>query len=125
MDAEARKLLAQPWAETGDRELPEDLGLDRAAGWPVRYEQPGADAEPERTVFNQLLFELGECWQEYFQSGVSPWDSEIDYPASDAEGYAFVVGSDRGLYVALIPSGPALGNSTDPTSSNNTAWQEY
>ena len=41
------------WARspTANREDPEDLGLDRAEGWPLAYEQRGAGKTPERTIF--------------------------------------------------------------------------
>ena len=55
-DAEWKK--AELWADTGDREDPEDVGIDRSVGWTVSYEQRGSGDEPERTVFNQLLREL-------------------------------------------------------------------
>ena len=47
-------------AGTEDRDVPENLGLDRELGFTVSYEQIGGDA-PERQVFNQLLFELTAC----------------------------------------------------------------
>ena len=48
------------WAssDVADRELPEEVGLTRADGWTVAYEQQGSGSEPERTIFNQLLYEL-------------------------------------------------------------------
>ena len=55
-DAEWKK--AELWADTGDREDPEDVGIDRSVGWPVSYEQRGSGDEPERTVFQQLLREM-------------------------------------------------------------------
>ena len=124
-DAQARKLLAQRWAAEGDRQDPEDVGLRRNIGWPVRYEQPGAASEPERAVFNQLFGELDEALGDKIRFGVLPWDSRIDYPGTDAEGYAFVTGSDGRLYVALIPSGPTTGNPTDPTADGQVVWREY
>ena len=124
-DSEARKLLAQYWAAGGDRADPSDVGLTRSEGWGVSYEQPGSGREPERAVFNQRLLELDEALGDALRFGVQPWDRRINYPGSDATGYAFVVGSDGLLYVAMIPSGPATGNATDPTDANQAVWREY
>ena len=48
------------WARDADdeRETPEAAGLTRDRGWPLPYEQIGANAEPEREVFNQREYEL-------------------------------------------------------------------
>ena len=67
-DAEAKKLT--PWADSGDRQDPEEAGLDRAAGWTVAYEQAGSGNYPERLVFNQLLRELSGLFQEALGAGV-------------------------------------------------------
>ena len=124
-DAQAKKFFGEIWGLAGDRDDPEDVGLDRSTGWPVRYEQPGADAEPERTVFNQLLCELDQAFSEKARAGVLEWDARIDYPGDDETGYAFVVGTDGRLYVSLRPSGPTTGNPTNPVGDGQTAWAEY
>ena len=53
-DAEAKKLT--PWADSGDRQDPEDAGLDREIGWTVAYEQAGSGNSPER-----LKFSISSC----------------------------------------------------------------
>ena len=123
-DAQAKKI--RPWGINGDRQLPEDLGISRTAGWPVPYEQPGAGAEPERDLFNQLLLELTEAFHDKIRQGVMPWDQRIDYPGADATGYAFVTGPTTGaLYVANQPSGPTRGNPTDPETPGQDVWDTY
>ena len=97
-DAEWKK--AELWADTGDREDPEDVGIDRSVGWPVSYEQRGSGDEPERTVFNQLLRELSGWAVDQLRMGVLQWDEDVDY--ADA---AFVTTED-GLHVALQANGP-------------------
>ena len=123
-DSEAKKITR--WASNGDRQLPEDLGLSRETGWTVPYEQIGAGAEPERTLFNQLLLELTEAFEDTVRRNILPWDQRIDYPGSDDEGYAFVAGPDTGvLYVSARPSGPALGNPTNPETLDQDVWETY
>ena len=124
-DAEAKRALNKVWAIEGDRFDPADVGLSRNTGWPVRYEQEGAGAEPEREVFNQLFCELDQLLGDKLQHGILEWDSRVNYPGNNEVGYAFVTGSDGRLYVSLAPSGPATGDSTDPTDENNSKWQEY
>ena len=124
-DAEARKFLGDLWARDGDRNTPEDFSIERDLGWPPRYEQPGSGFEPERELFNQLLFELQEAFSEKLTRGLHLWDERVDYPGSDDEGYAFVLGSDNVIYVSLQPSGPTTGNIVDPVSTNNLFWREY
>ena len=125
MDTEVKKFIGSPWALRGDRQLPEDFDLSRATGWPVRYEQVGAASEPERELFNQLLFELHEAFEESVVCGVPRWDDQINYPGSEEEGYAFVTAPSGGLYVSVAPSGPATGNSTNPDEDSGDFWEEY
>ena len=79
-DAEWKK--AELWADTGDREDPEGVGIDRSVGWTVSYEQRGSGDEPERTVFNQLLRELSGWAVDQLRMGVLQWDEDVDYVAA-------------------------------------------
>ena len=124
-DSEARKILAEIWALNGFRESPESVGLNRSQGFPVAYEQQGSDRYPQRGVFNQLLCELFQAFDEKIRYNFPVWDSRINYRGSAQEGYAFVIGNNGKLYVALQPSGPRFGNSTDPVLPNQSIWQEY
>ena len=124
--ADTQAKLVRRWAPQGDRQLPEDLGLSRDTGWTVPYEQIGAGAEPERTLFNQLLLELTELFEDTVRRNILPWDRRIDYPGSDSEGYAFVTGPETGvLYVSNRPNGPALGNPTNPETPDQDVWDTY
>ena len=116
-DAEARKIRL--WANTGDRENPEEVGLDRAAGWPVQYEQIGSGFEPERTIYNQLLRELSAFFVDRLETGISQWDENVNYlhPA-----YAT---TNEGLFTTLTDTGPRFGNPTDPTEVGQTIWRKY
>ena len=119
-DAEWKK--AELWADTGDREDPEGVGIDRSVGWTVSYEQRGSGDEPERTVFNQLLRELSGWAVDQLRMGVLQWDEDVDYV--DA---AFVTTED-GLHVALQATGPGSGNATDPTATQDAddpVWRIY
>ena len=117
-DVEAKKLT--PWADSGDRQDPEDAGLDRAAGWTVAYEQAGSGNYPERLVFNQLMRELSGLFQEALGAGVMQWSAGVDYRHT-----AFVGGSDGFLHVSLRSSGPATGDAEDPAADGQTTWRIY
>lgn len=123
-DSEAKQILGNLWAENGDREEPEDLGLTRTTGWPVAYEQIGAGKEPERTLFNQLLRELTGWASDGYREGVRLWDGDANYAQ-----HAFVQTAE-GLYVANRASGPALGNAVNPLtetpqSESQRIWRKY
>ena len=119
VDNQAKKI--ELWAEDGDREDPEDLGLDRAHGWPVAYEQIGSGSLPERVVFNQLLRELtGWARSVLSQGSILSWDVEVSYRAS-----AFVTAGGR-VWVSSVPTGPATGNPINPEDdTNNDVWGVY
>ena len=76
------------WAssDVADRELPEEVGLTRADGWTVAYEQQGSGSEPERTIFNQLLYELWSVGFDIADYGVPTWDDEVDYTPATRRG---------------------------------------
>lgn len=116
----AESLQIEPWAENGDREAPETVGIDRDDGWPVAYEQIGGSS-PERTVFNQLLFELSSFAVLLLARGIPPWDGDVDYIHP-----AFVVGSDGDIYRSVVSNGPAGGNAADPVGDTaNATWRAY
>lgn len=120
VDAEAKKLLGNLWADTGDREDPEDVGIARATGWPVSYEQIGSGSEPERTVFNQRFRELDGWASDRIRMGIPQWDIEVDYLHP-----AFVTTSS-GLHVTRSGNtGPTYGNATDPDADAQTVWRRY
>ena len=117
VDAQALKI--ELWAEDGDREEPETVGIDRARGWTVEYEQLNSGSEPERTVFNQLMRELCGWALTRIREGVGVWDGRVDY-----EHPAFCA-TTAGLHVSLESSGPSYGNAADPTSDGQTVWRVY
>ena len=123
VDTQAKKIRL--WAEDGDRQDPETVGLDRAEGWPADYEQFGSGETPERTVFNQLFRELTGWARDVMGRGVLLWDAEIDYPVG-----AFVVANDdslspvRVLYVAVAASGPSTGGAVVPVT-DDMVWRRY
>ena len=122
LDADAVNLQA-PWAETGHRASPESAGLERAEGWPVSYEQVGG-GRVERSVTQQLLYELSLAFRTFLRGGLPAWDSRVQYPGDPGEDRAFVLGSDGREYVSLRASGPAAGNATDPTTeAGQTYWR--
>ena len=103
--------------------MPEEVGLTRADGWTVAYEQQGSGSEPERTIFNQLLYELWSVGFDIADYGVPTWDDEVDYtPATDAACFATTA---TGLWVTMVSTGPATGNVTDPDAVGQTIWRRY
>ena len=114
-----------PWARdaAGNRETPADLGINRADGYDVAYEQIGSGKEPERTGFNQREYELTSALIDFAATGVPAWDVEVDYtPASDA---ACFVTTAAGLWLTDTATGPATGNATDPDAQNQAIWRRY
>lgn len=108
-----------PFAADGDREDPSEHKLLRKDGWPVRYEQIGSDSEPERTVFQQLIYELELFITERRDRGLLPWDARSDYIHP-----AFVT-RDGALRISLQSSGPANGGAVDPAALGQTHWRIY
>ena len=118
-DAEALKMAL--WADTGERQTPEEAGFSRQSGWPVAYEQIGTEKFPERLVFNQLLRELTGLFLEMIAYGVLSWDDGTNYSH-----HAFALGSDGSIHRTLRDSGPDVeGGAVDPTTPNNDAWEIY
>ena len=117
--SEAKKILTGLWADSGEREDPEDVDLVRVMGWPVSYEQIGSGKEPERTVVNQRFRELDGFASDVIHYGILPYDAEIDYYK-----HAFVVAGGN-VHVSLEPNGPATGNVTDPDDSDQSVWRIY
>ena len=124
MDAEAKKMLAAIWAsgEGADRESPADVGITRARGWGVAYEQVGSGLEPERTIFNQKFREVEGAFQEKMRmGGCMRWDQDVNYFQ-----YARVIGSDGNKYWCQVATGPAHGNIQDPTlDTAQSVWRLY
>ena len=110
----------EPWAESGDRETPESRGLSRADGWPVQYEQVGG-TPPERTIFNQLFYELTHFVVEVRMRGLPlPWDARVNY-----ESPAFVALGGK-IYRSRLDTGPGTGNAAEPGSpAAADIWEEY
>ena len=104
-------------------ETPEDLGITRANGYPVSYEQIASGNEPERTGWNQREHEWTSALIDIAAMGVPAWDVEVDYtPASDA---ACFVTTATGLHLTRTNTGPVYGNATDPDDSTQTIWRLY
>ena len=120
-DAEAKNILDNLWASDAlaDREDPEDVGITRASGWPVAYEQIGSGKKPERTVFNQLLRELSGWASDRMTMGIGQWDEDVNYTHP-----AFATRAG-GLYRTTENTGPAYGNPTDPSDTGQSTWRQY
>ena len=113
-DAEALKI--RPWAvNQNNRADPEAVGIDRAFGWDVRYEQIGGQ-KPERLVFNQIIHELTVLFDAWNREGMLPWSPLIDYIWNSGGPISVVKGSDGNMYSSVAASGPSTGNIVDPVS---------
>lgn len=113
------------WARdvAANRETPADLGITRADGYDVAYEQIGSGSEPERTGWNQREYEWTAAMIDFANAGVPEWDTGVDYtPASDASCF---VTTATGLHLTNTATGPATGNATDPDAQSQTIWRRY
>ena len=113
------------WA-SGDsalRDLPELLGIDRAAGYGVAYEQLQSGKVVERAGVNQLLHEITAALIDIANHGVPRWDAGVDYVPSAGE--ACFALTDTGLWRTRVATGPTYGNPTDPDAAGQTIWRLY
>lgn len=125
MARDAESIKIRPWAtDAANRQDPEDVGIDRAAGWDVRYEQIGGEY-PGRLVFNQLLHELTTLFHALNTGGLVEWSNQIDYVHTADGPISFVRGSNGFVYRAVAPSGPALGNASNPVTDDGTLWRRH
>ena len=123
-DDNAIRLLGMEWAEDGERETPEDAGIDRELGFGVVFEQRGGRTVP-RLVFQQLFYEQSSFSTSMMVHGILPWDARVNYRHDAArQEHAFVVGSDGNIHISTAASGPALGNANDPVA-DGTTWRPY
>ena len=117
VDAEAKKILAGKWADTGDRTDPDDTSLSpvisRAEGYPASFSLTDT---PRRAVINQKFREWDGIAFDTMTMGVLPWDGDIDYLAGA------IVNEAGALYSANVATGPATSNATDPATSGQTVW---
>lgn len=121
-------VLIKKWASrapAGGRVDPEDPGLmpvlDREIGWPSAFS--GEDGEtPRRGVMNQLFLEQTALAVDVREYGILPWDDRIDYPADATTGRYGWCQRNGLLYRALVPTGPATSNPTDPVAPGQSVW---
>ena len=113
------------WAssDSAQRETFDELGIDRAIGYDAAYEQVGTGKFPERTGFNQMFHELTASFLDMFAYGIPAWDTDVDYLITTTT-VPFVV-TATGLWLALVNSGPDLGNATNPETAGQTVWRRY
>ena len=117
-DAQAKKILAGLWAESGDRSDPGtgDNPLSRAVGWDAPYSVPGGN-ELIRRRWNQRFRELDGAASDHLTLSVGPYDSAIDYPQNA------LVAAGATTYRAIIVNGPTTSNAQAPTDASQTAWE--
>ena len=75
-DADA--LLIEPWADTGLRKLPEDVGASRDVGLDIRFALPTGQTFM-RGLVQQLLHEITSMLAEVGRRGLLEWDSRVVY----------------------------------------------
>ena len=122
---ETRALLTGPvWASDPDvgqdnRQNPEELGIVRTSGFGLEYQQRDSGFYPPRRVFNQRYHEWDLGFRHKLLMGIPEWDDGVNYRQ-----HAFSA-VDGVPYVAIVATGPTLGNPTDPTDSPNAVWRQY
>lgn len=122
--ASTRRLLTGPvWASSSEgatnRQNPEALGLTRAVGYDLKFQQEGTGFYPSRRLTNQRYHEWDLGFGHKMLIGIPEWDDGVNYRQ-----HAFA-SVDGVPYVALVANGPAVGNATDPTDSPNAVWRAY
>jgi len=125
--SEAYKALLDEdtWASSPSafKQSPEDVGIDRADGWGLAYEQIGTGKFPERGVFNTLIHELHSFVKDCSAFGVHPWSDVQNFAPSD--GNAAFSMTPSGIWYTFTSTGPAFGNATDPDSVGQTIWRRF
>ena len=71
-------LLIEPWAGTGLRKLPEDVGASRDVGLDIRFALPTGQTFM-RGLVQQLLHEITSMLAEVGRRGLLDWDSRVVY----------------------------------------------
>ena len=119
-DSEARRIIGNLWASTGERELPETTTLTpplvRTTGWSPTFSVAGGDTL-RREVWNQRLREIDGLAASTMQFGIEPYDADIDYP----QGAKCRI--DGTIYSALAANGPTGGNAESPSDDSQTSWE--
>lgn len=71
MNEHAKKLIDNEWAidAPGNRQTAEEVGVDRRTGWNLDYEQAGTNKFPQRTLFNELLYQYSSAFNEHMKYG--------------------------------------------------------
>ena len=91
--------------------------LDRSVGWTSEFSVvDGLDLR--RRAFNQIFRELDGAAADHIQLGIGPYDAELDYPQGSQ-----VTAGGAVVYRAVVGNGPATGNTTSPTTANQTVWE--
>ena len=114
-----------PFATNGDREdvtdeTPNSI-VSYAEGYTQDYQRnPATDTlarRPERTLFNDLLFEITDTLRELYEHGVPPFITSADNGGSafSYDSGSKVLFNDR-IYESVIDN-----NTTDPTNTTNWA----
>ena len=83
-------IIEHVWAESGDTETPESVGLTQATGWPLSYEQTDA---PQREVFNWWWRQQSAHAKDVDEHGILEWHASVQYVHP-----AYVTGRDTRLY---------------------------
>ena len=119
-DTEAKKIIGNLWADSGDRTDPDDTTLTpplvRTDGWGTTFSAVDGDT-PRRAVVNQRFRELDGAAEEFLVEGVPEWDTDVNHPVNAVKKRSGV------LYRATVANGPSTGNETDPDTVGQTVWE--
>ncbi len=117
-DTEALKI--RPWADAGQREIPELKSdpISRDTGWTLEYALPGGPTI-SRPLMNQMFREITGMLAEVNTSGIPAWSPWVSYV------HVAFVRWRGGLYRSLCDSGPAYGGSFIPSAPDQDAWRRH
>ena len=122
----AKRVLQSIWASNPAalKTTPEDLGLDRAQGWPPSYEQRGTGRHPELQLFNGRFFELDSALHDIFAMGVPSWDAEVVY--APAHGVPIWVTHAGNLWQSTQATGPGTqAGVVEPADADGNPWRLF
>ena len=112
-------IIKDIWAQGGDRSRFTEQGYTVTQGWSDEYSNPGGK-NPEREIFNQILFQLYSFAKDVQSHGILEWSDSTEIGYS----HPAIVSKDSKWYVTRknVPANSPALSPSDP--GNNEYWQE-
>jgi hypothetical protein len=112
-------IVTSIWAETGDVQSPQDLGITFSEGWDRRYSLERG-RKVEREGVNWHFRGVSAFMKDANEHGLLEWHVQTPFYLP-----ALTLGRDNNTYEAVRESGPGTGNAAqDPTTDTaRTTWR--